>query len=236
AAGARVFVEAGPGRVLTGLVSRILGDRPHTAVACDAQGEPGLRRLMLALAELAAAGVPVDVARLFRGRRLTAALEVPPRPGWIVDGHTVRNSAGSLLPGSLHPTGDLLIPIGEAADPVPAAVAPPTNATASPQHEAVVLEFLRSSREAIAAQKEVMLGLLGTGASSLPESSGIVDGGVALPARLVVPSPDAVVASPLEVEPEPVATRSVAPLTAESLLDVILGIVGQRTGYPREML
>src|SRR5207302_1614197 len=32
------------------------------------------------------------------------------------------------------------------------------------------------------------------------------------------------------------ATRSVAPRTAESVLDVILGIVGQRTGYPREML
>src|SRR5207302_3724207 len=77
AAGGRVFVEAGPGRVLTGLVGRILGDRPHTAVACDAQGEPGLRRLMLALAELSAAGVPVDVAWLFRGRRLSCGLAVP---------------------------------------------------------------------------------------------------------------------------------------------------------------
>jgi len=64
-AGARVFVEAGPGRVLTALVGKILGDRAHTAVACDAQGEPGLRRLMFALAELAAAGVPVDVGKLF---------------------------------------------------------------------------------------------------------------------------------------------------------------------------
>src|SRR5437879_9054844 len=117
---------------------------------------------MLALAELAAAGVPVDVARLFRGRRLTAALEVPPRPGWIVDGHTVRTSGGSLLPGSLHPTGDLLIPIGEEADPVPAAAAPggatvsadpvpadavlPAGASPTQAHEPVLLEFLRSPR------------------------------------------------------------------------------------------
>src|SRR5437763_8916778 len=150
AAGARVFVEAGPGRVLTGLVSRILGDRPHTAVACDAQGEPGLRRLMLALAELAAAGVPADVARLFRGRRLTAALEVPGRPGWIVDGHTVRTSGGSLLPGSLHPTGDLLIPIGEEADPVPAAAASPGGAAvpADPVPAAAVLPAGASATQA----------------------------------------------------------------------------------------
>src|SRR5437763_8254937 len=149
-AGARVFVEAGPGRVLTGLVGRLLGDRPPTALACDAQGEPGLRRLMLALAELAAAGVPVDVARLLRCRRLTAALEGPPRPGWIVDGHTVRTSGGSLLPGSLHPTGDLLIPIGEEADPVPAAAASPGGAAvpADPVPAAAVLPAGASATQA----------------------------------------------------------------------------------------
>ena len=37
--GARVFVEAGPGRVLTGLVGRILGKRPHAAIACDRPNE-----------------------------------------------------------------------------------------------------------------------------------------------------------------------------------------------------
>src|SRR5205807_7989830 len=36
AAGARVFIECGPGQVLTRLVGEILGDRPHVAVACDA--------------------------------------------------------------------------------------------------------------------------------------------------------------------------------------------------------
>ena len=107
-------------------------------------------------------------------------------------------------------------------------------------HEAVVLEFLRSTQQVIAAQKEVMLGLLGTGTSSLPEGSGMVDGGVALPARLVVPSPVTAVASLpgpelhvpellvpelLVVEPEPVATPTGAPRSAEGLLDVILGIV-----------
>jgi acyl transferase domain-containing protein len=47
--GARVFVEAGPGRVLTGLVGRILGKRPHAAIACDRPNEDGVFAFLLAL-------------------------------------------------------------------------------------------------------------------------------------------------------------------------------------------
>ena len=61
--GARIFVECGPGRVLTGLVGRILGKRPYLAVACDKPGEGGLGQLSQALAKVAAAGVPVDEGR-----------------------------------------------------------------------------------------------------------------------------------------------------------------------------
>ncbi len=61
-AGARVFVEAGAGRVLTQTIRKILGDRPHVAVACDAAGDNGLTRLQLALAELSVNGVDVDPA------------------------------------------------------------------------------------------------------------------------------------------------------------------------------
>ena len=68
AAGARVFVEVGPGGVLTDLVGRILKGRPHTVVACDKGDSPGITELVSALARLAAAGVPVDTESLFVGR------------------------------------------------------------------------------------------------------------------------------------------------------------------------
>ena len=42
AAGARVFIEAGPGQVLSGLVGRILGDRPHTTLVSRRAGAFGL--------------------------------------------------------------------------------------------------------------------------------------------------------------------------------------------------
>ena len=79
-AGARVFVESGPGRVLTQLVGKILGDRPHTAVACDAAGDHGIRRFLLALAELATVGVPVDAGVLFEGRDANARSTSAPCP------------------------------------------------------------------------------------------------------------------------------------------------------------
>ncbi|WP_101834176.1 type I polyketide synthase, partial [Frankia canadensis] len=105
AAGVRTFVEAGPGRVLAQLVGKILDGRPHRVVATDVAGEPGLRRLLLALAELAAAGVPVDPSPLFAGRdaRVVSAADIPRRPGWTVDGAYVRTADGAFLPGGLRP-------------------------------------------------------------------------------------------------------------------------------------
>ena len=68
AAGARIFVEAGPGRVLTGLVGRILGKRPHVAIACDRAGDDGLVQWLLAMGQLAALGIPVDADAVFADR------------------------------------------------------------------------------------------------------------------------------------------------------------------------
>jgi len=70
-AGARIFVEVGPRNVLTGLASQILGDRPHLAIATDISGRPGLLQLLHSLGELFAHAVPVQLDRLFEGRKGT---------------------------------------------------------------------------------------------------------------------------------------------------------------------
>ncbi|MEV3948632.1 beta-ketoacyl synthase N-terminal-like domain-containing protein [Streptomyces halstedii] len=77
--GVRVFVEHGPRRLCTGWIKRVLGDRDHVSVALDAPGDTGLRQLSLAVAELVAAGVPVEAGELFA--RLAAAAHLVPEPG-----------------------------------------------------------------------------------------------------------------------------------------------------------
>src|SRR6185436_16899047 len=69
--GARIFVEVGPRSVLTGLVGRILGERPHLAIPVDQTGRGGLTQLLHCLAALAAEGVVLDLERLFDGRVVT---------------------------------------------------------------------------------------------------------------------------------------------------------------------
>ena len=65
--GARVFVEVGPGSILTPLIDAILKDRAHLAVACDAPGSSGLAGWLRAIARLVAAGVAARPRTTHRG-------------------------------------------------------------------------------------------------------------------------------------------------------------------------
>ncbi|GAA2105342.1 beta-ketoacyl synthase N-terminal-like domain-containing protein [Actinomadura alba] len=68
--GVRVFVEHGPRGLCTGWIQRILAGRDHIAVALDAPGR-GTRQLFRAIAELMAAGIPVDTDALFSEKPLS---------------------------------------------------------------------------------------------------------------------------------------------------------------------
>ncbi|HTJ24634.1 MAG TPA: SDR family NAD(P)-dependent oxidoreductase [Candidatus Limnocylindria bacterium] len=240
AAGARVFVETGPGRVLTQLVDKILADRPHVAIPCEVSGEPGLRRLMLALAALAVNGVPVDVAALFAERRarIVAVQDAPRRPGWLVDGFTIRTADGAYLPGGLRPMRQRALPAAAAAPAASAAplVAAATAAPAADALEATVLEFLRTSRELIASQREVVLGLLGRDparAVHAPAPVAATNGTAHRHAFVAEPiaEPVAPVAAPAAA-----ATPAAAGREPADVLQAVVGIVSERTGYPPEML
>ncbi|MEU5534964.1 SDR family NAD(P)-dependent oxidoreductase [Streptomyces sp. NPDC020362] len=225
-AGARTFVEAGPGRVLTRLVGQILGDRPHRTVACEPRADSGLTGWLDALAQLAVAGLPVRTAWLFRGRDAVDALRTPAprRPGWTVDGHLVRTADGALLPGALAPARRVV----------------ETTVTTNPPHgdpvgrDALISEFLRTSREMIAAQRDVLLTYFGAAPGATPPAP-------AAPAPLpqaVFPEPDRL-AVPAAAPPEQPVPEQPADEPAEPGHDVdrvVLEIISERTGYPVDMI
>ena len=66
--GARIFVEVGPGLVLSNLVDNILGDKAHTAISLDRPGRHGITQLQHLLARLISMGVTVNLGLLYKGR------------------------------------------------------------------------------------------------------------------------------------------------------------------------
>jgi acyl transferase domain-containing protein/NAD(P)H-dependent flavin oxidoreductase YrpB (nitropropane dioxygenase family)/NADP-dependent 3-hydroxy acid dehydrogenase YdfG len=263
AAGARLFVEAGPRNVLTGLTRQILGQRPHLAITVDMPGRPGLTQLQHALGQLAVHGVPVQLERLFQGREVrqldlnrlveeTAEEPLPPTT-WLVDGGRAR-------------------PLNEPADPLyhPLKLAPaqkPGSRGAGepgrrearereslpvPQHPGtdgsgqVMLQFQRLMDRFLETQRNVMMAYLdgqiaewsdGQVVGQRDEATHRLGDQVTdrAPDYSTAPPPDqAEVVTPELMEKELVGTDG--QLDREALTAHLLTIVSERTGYPTDML
>ncbi|MCK1798440.1 acyltransferase domain-containing protein, partial [Streptomyces sp. XM4193] len=238
-AGARVFLEVGPGRVLTRLVGDVLGDRPHRVVSLEDRRATGLTGFLAALAQLAVAGADIRTARLFQGRASVDAEKAPEtvRPGWTVDGHLVRRADGTVQPGALHPARQIRELIVSENQIHSAGVPQPAGAA-----DALIAEFLRSSREMVAAQRDVLLGYLGatelparaaSAPSYVPTAGAYVPTAEAAPAAAARPAAPA--ALPAAPAPAPAPAAAPAPDGA-AVLAAVLEVVADRTGYPAEMI
>ncbi|MEU8588781.1 SDR family oxidoreductase [Streptomyces sp. NPDC048664] len=233
-AGARIFVEAGPGRVLTRLAARILGDRPHRVVVCEPRPDSGLRGFLEALAQLAVAGLPVRAGWLLRGRGAVDACRAPApeRPGWTVDGHMVRTAAGSPLPGALAPARRVVETVETTVTTNPPPGAPR-------DEDALISEFLRTSREMIAAQRDVLMTYLGATAregSPAPVAVRPPAPGAAEVVRHAPPELPAPEVPSAEHEPAADAATGDAAVSEADLLRTVLDIISERTGYPVDMI
>jgi acyl transferase domain-containing protein/NAD(P)H-dependent flavin oxidoreductase YrpB (nitropropane dioxygenase family) len=231
AAGARVFVEAGPGQVLTGLVRTVLGDRPHAAVACDGPRGQGLRQLLLTLAQLACAGVPLQPGWLFQGRKTAASLPPQGRPFWTVNGQLVRDADGGYVPGALIPAQ----PIKELTLPSSASSGRPAD------RDAALVEYLRASRDLIAAQRDVMLSALGgqpAGRLVWQAEESAAPLAIHAAPRLEASAGAAPVIRPALGPPTAAVSPALSgalPSRAE-LQDAVLTLISERTGYPVDLI
>ncbi|MCX4814621.1 SDR family NAD(P)-dependent oxidoreductase [Streptomyces sp. NBC_01239] len=234
-AGARVFVEAGPGSVLTRLVGQILGDRPHRTVACEPNQNSGLRGWLDALAQLAVSGLPVRTGRLFNGRDAVDAARtpVPSRPGWTVDGQLVRTAAGALLPGALAPARRVV--------ETTVTTNPQDGAPVEANRDALISEFLRTSREMVAAQRDVLLTYFGSVQGTAPQGTWIPAPAApaaieALPQLPELPTATAPVPQQPTAVAELPAPQAPEAVTEADVLRVVLEIISERTGYPVDMI
>jgi acyl transferase domain-containing protein len=241
-AGARVFVEAGPGRVLTRLVSAILAGRPHTAVAVDGR-RSGVNGLLDALAQLAVTGVAPRMGWLFRGRDAVDLTGVVPprRPGWCIDGRAVVTADGQTPRGGFAPTRVVQRP---APQPVGSGNGTEGNGTSgggnglADDRRTAVVEFLRTSRDLVVQQRDVLLSYLGTPAGGLSSPPPVAPMAPMAPAAPMAPvsAPVAVpvsVPGPLNPSPKP---SSAVDGGAVDVAGTVLAVICGSTGYPEDMI
>lgn len=137
--GARLFVEVGPGRALSGLVGQILVDQPHSTLSLDAAGRDGVTQFAHLLAATIGQGLPVRLDAWYAGRVAeeqtpaevlraeAAAREIKPSD-WYVGPGGVRPCKA--------PTSNKTATVREAVAPTPTLApvtpAPATSATTAP--------------------------------------------------------------------------------------------------------
>lgn len=216
-AGARTFLEVGPGNVLCGLTQSILGSRSHRALSIDPRGDGTLAGLLQTVAGLAIAGVAVNEGWLLQGRALpqNPKSNTPPTP-WLIDGHFVRTSDGTPLPGGIKPA----IPISSMQ--ASAASRTPESTT----DFALIEQFIQSTSEAIASQRDVLLQHL-SARDTVPAS--IVRSEPAWTERAHVPSA-------IETSNALPATPAGPGTFTDSVPVMITRIIAERTGYPVTVL
>lgn len=223
-AGARVFVEAGPGATLSKLVSATLGQRPHRTITLESSKRTGLAGFLAAMAELAVSGTDVRTGWLFRGRDAVDAARTARRrrPGWTVDGHLIRTADGSIPTSALHPAqriSEAFVTSGHHTG---------SGAPANP--EELIADFLNTSRKMVEAQRDVLLSYLGTDPGTRPAAPA--------PTRTQeLTESVALVEQPVSTAPSKAESADPPAVHDEdSVLSVVLEVIGDRTGYPADMI
>ncbi|MDR1807580.1 MAG: SDR family NAD(P)-dependent oxidoreductase [Propionibacteriaceae bacterium] len=238
-AGARVFVEAGPGGILTGLVRDTLGDTV-TAIQTERDGA-GIVTFLDALARWVATGRELDFAKLFEGRRATPVDLAEPtkhaqnKTVFMVDGLEAvpiaqwRDQGYEHLERKSQYTEEQLRQMRAENLGGPGALGAPAGTTP----EDVVQTYLANVRSVLDDQRDVLLGYLGyqPGARARVEA--------ALPGQELEPvASQEVVVLEGEIEDDESASvlLQLKDLTPEMVHDIVIEVVSEKTGYPPEML
>lgn len=232
AQGARIFIEVGPGKVLSNLTKAIIGD-DELILHTEDKDQPGITHLLHTIARYIASGRTVHMEPLFNGRNTQLLdLNTPEQykrssTVWLVNGQAAIPTTGKLpAHGALPIVTPLQLKGAAASNPV---------VINQGGAEQLVEAYLNSIKHIVQAQRDVILGYLGHTPQHF-ESAPLPD----ITPRKTIP-----VQAPAQVNgngqhytngahtvPAAVAATS----TALDVKGILLAVISDKTGYPPDML
>lgn len=237
--GACIFIEVGPGRVLTGLVQSILGDKV-SAFETENKSFNGVTFILHTLAKYLSTGKSVDVEKLFEKRNTSIVnIDKPEQYKkspivWHINGHNAIPTDGRMPSTGAYPIIQPIMNLKNMTNNLN------NNSTSGlSSSDQVILEYLNSMRMMLQSQRDVMLGYLGHTPNNISTPTQII------PVQQVQVLPMRTSSQQVEQRQEPVgintsSSKSAGTSTQALFIDDIKGLlletVSEKTGYPIEML
>ncbi|TXI84393.1 MAG: SDR family NAD(P)-dependent oxidoreductase, partial [Cupriavidus sp.] len=224
--GARLFLEVGPRKVLTGLVGRILKDQNHTAMALDSE-DRGFVGLLETVAQLAVLMPGFDATALHAARAQKLDLSKPRKLApttWMVNGGRAWPLKGASPSYAAAVVTQPVIEVANAMSGSPTTTRIAAPAAAITAGDQALAGYLANMREMVHAQRDVLLGYFGAPGAQVA---------VRATERSTVVA--TIAATPEPARPSVAAVANAAPAAPDSQ-QVLLSIVSERTGYPADML
>lgn len=230
--GARIFIEVGPGKVLTGLAKSCL-EKDQLTLYVEDSSRNKFTHLLCMLAQYLGTGRSFNVEKLFDGRFVQLVDINQPElykksPAiWRVNGQAAHPTTGSLPANGALPIINP-IPMNNFTTHNTQPPAPESLSTA----ERMLQEYLNSMKLMIQAQRDVMLSFMGQN----PQVNPMPVYNTPMPA----PAPERTI--PVQAVQQErtvaVAATAVAVKTAptKDIKALLLQVVSDKTGYPQEML
>lgn len=230
--GARIFIEVGPGNVLTSLVKSCIA-KDELLLHTEDKGHNKITHLLCTIAAYMATGREVKIERLFEGRdaKLMKLDEIEKYKKsstvWSVNGQHAVPTVGKLpaygalpimeplkLKNTEHKTQYINSPVNGA--------------------EQMMQEYLNSMKMMIQAQRDVMLTFLG---QQLPVGNPIGNSTAFQQISRPEPLTQQVIAAPVSLNGQQATLVNVTTARVQADVKLVLmQIVSDKTGYPQEML
>ncbi|WP_278380809.1 type I polyketide synthase [Chryseobacterium arthrosphaerae] len=230
--GARIFIEVGPGKVLTGLAKSCL-EKDQLTLYVEDSSRNKFTHLLCMLAQYVGTGRSFNIEKLFDGRFVQRVDINQPElykksPAiWRVNGQAAHPTTGSLPANGALPIINP-IPMNNFTTHNTQAPAPESLSTA----ERMLQEYLNSMKLMIQAQRDVMLSFMGQN----PQINPMPVYNTPMPA----PAPERTIpVQAVQQERTIGVTATAVAVKAAPTRDIkalLLQVVSDKTGYPQEML